>query len=321
MHAAVVRSFDRPPEYAEWPEPVPAADEILVSPTAAAVQPLVRSRAAGIHYSAHVSPPFVPGVDGVGRTADGRRVYFVFPRPPNGTLAERVAVPSARTVPLPDGLDDTVAAAAANAGMGSWVPLTRLAPIRDHASVLVNGASGTAGRTAIQVAKHLGAGRVVATARRPAQFPELRALGADLVLDLSQPEAEFRSAVRSAAAEERVGIVVDYLWGAPALSVLTALGGPDAPRGPDRIRFVHVGSVAGPTVLLPGELLRSSGIELLGSGIGSSSNEDLLVGIAEFLRAIVPAGFRIDLVERPLAQVATAWNEATDHRRLVFRIA
>ncbi len=72
MQAAVVRSFDRPPTYDDYPEPTASdADEVLVRVVAAGLHPRVRSAADGSHYTSEGALPMVPGIDGVGRTADG----------------------------------------------------------------------------------------------------------------------------------------------------------------------------------------------------------------------------------------------------------
>lgn len=320
MKAAVVREFGRPPVYADIPEPVPRSGETLVSVTAVGVSRLALSRASGEHYSAGTAPPFVPGVDGVGRTPEGRSVYFALPRPPFGSMAERVPVASTHLVSVPDAVDDTTAAAAANAGMSCWVPLSRLAPVRPGESVLVNGATGVAGRMAIQVAKHLGAHRVIATGRDEAKLRGLLPLGADVVLSLSQPADALRAAVRKEARESTIGVVLDYLWGPSAEAILGALGGPNAPRGASRVRFVSVGSLAGPTLSLDSSLLRSSGVELLGTGIGSSTDIDLLDGIGQFFGALASSRFRIDIDAHPMSEVEQCWGKTTADKRLVFTL-
>src|ERR1700712_1801164 len=109
MRAAVVREAGQPPVYGEFPAPVPQVDEILITVTAAALSQLDRSRASGMHYSSAGAFPFVAGVDGVGRTDDGRRVYFVLPQAPHGAMAERTVAPAAHILPVPDGLDDVTA--------------------------------------------------------------------------------------------------------------------------------------------------------------------------------------------------------------------
>ncbi|MGP8077739.1 MAG: quinone oxidoreductase family protein [Thermoplasmata archaeon] len=320
MKAAIVREFGHPPYYGDFTEPTAQPGETLVSVTAAAVSPLVLSRASGTHYSAEAALPFVPGVDGVGRTPDGRRVYFAFPRPPFGSMAERAAISNDRLVPLPDGADDATFAAAANPGISCWAPLTILAPFRPGESVLVNGATGTSGRMAIQVAKYLGARKVIATGRDEAKLRTLPELGADVILPLGQPLNMLRDAVRREARESEIGVVLDYLWGPSAEAILAGLGGPDAPRGASRIRYVQIGEIAGTTISLAGSKLRSSGVEILGSGIGSLTGKDFIVGLNQFLKAFVTARFRIAIDARPLSDVERAWTAAAGERRLVLTV-
>lgn len=320
MKAAIVREFGRPPEYGDFEEPTPRPGETVVSVSAAAVSTLVRSRVAGVHYSADRALPQVPGIDGVGRTPDGRRVYFLFPRRPFGSIAERTTVANDRLIPLPDELDDVTAAAAGNPGMSCWIPLTLLAPIPSGESVLINGATGIAGRMAIQVAKHLGARKVIATGRDESKLRTLVALGADVVLPLSQPPETLRDAVRKEVHDAEVGVVLDYLWGPYAEAILGAIGGPDGPRGASRIRYVQVGSLAGPTITLDAAKLRSSGVEILGSGIGSTSEKAIAAGLSRFLSALASARFRIETEVRPLSDVERAWSDSSGERRLVFTV-
>ncbi len=320
MKAAIVREFGRPPEYGTFEDPQAGPGDTLVSVSAAAVSTIVRSRASGAHYSSATPPPFVPGIDGVGTTAAGLRVYFLSPRSPFGSLAERSVVASDDWVRLPDDLNDATAAAAANAGLSCWVPLTQHAPIRPGESVLINGATGVSGRMAVQVAKYLGARKVIATGRTESKFAALRDLGADDVLSLGQPADALRDAVRKEARDVRVGVVLDYLWGPSAEAILAGLGGPDAPRGPERVRYVQIGNLAGPTITLAAAPLRSSGVEILGSGIGSSSRADIKTGIGDFLNVFTRAGFRISIDLRPLSDVERAWTERDGDRRLVFAV-
>jgi NADPH:quinone reductase-like Zn-dependent oxidoreductase len=124
---------------------------------------VVKSRASGAHYSSSGKFPFVVGIDGVGRLDDGRRVYFILPRAPYGGMAQQTVAPSAQCLALPDELDDVTAAAIANPGVSSWAAYTERAKLKAGETVLVNGATGAAGRLAVQIAKHLGAKKVIAT--------------------------------------------------------------------------------------------------------------------------------------------------------------
>ncbi len=320
MKAAIVREVGKPPVYDDFDDPVAKPGELLISVSAAGVSRLVVSRATGRHYSVDARPPFVIGVDGVGRAADGRRLYFSFVRPPFGTMAERAPTKPEFTTAIPDGMDDVAAAATALSGMSCWVPLTRRAPLRPGESVLVNGATGAAGQMAIQVAKHLGARAVIATGRDEAKFASLRELGADVVLSLREPETELVERIRKEAREWEVGVVLDYLWGSTAETILNALGGPDGPRGSSRITFVQIGTLAGPTITLEGAKLRSSGVEIIGTGLGSSTYPDLVAAIGEFFRAFVAGRFRYRAEARPLSDVERAWSAVGGETRIVFTV-
>ncbi len=212
MKAALVRAAGQTPVYGEIAEPVPVASETRVTVTAAAISQVAKSRASGAHYSASGQFPFVAGIDGVGRLDDGSRVYFVLPRAPYGSMAEVAVVPSAQCVPLPDGLDDVTAAAIANPGLSSWAAYTQRARLNAGETVLVNGATGTAGRLAVQIAKHLGASKVIATGRNADALDTVAALGADVTIPLAASRAELEARFEEQFAEG-VDVVVDYLWG------------------------------------------------------------------------------------------------------------
>ncbi len=315
MNAAVVRSFAAPPEFGTFDAPVPKPDESLIRVRAAALSPLVKAQASGKHYSSGVVP-FIPGADGVGVLEDGQRVCFAFPAAPYGAMAERVAVPNALHTALPDDLDDVAAAALANPGMSSWAALTLRAPLQPGETVLVNGATGSAGRLAVQIARHLGAGKVIATGRNAAR---LRTLGADTAISLEMPDAELAEAFRR---ELRVGVdvILDYLWGPTAEMLIGAASGHGSREAMPRIRFVQIGSASGSAISLESAPLRSSGLELLGSGLGSASYDQLVSAIGEMLHAARPAGLHIDMEAVPLTDVSAAWTQGRGDKRLVFTL-
>src|SRR6202453_3034078 len=189
MKAAIVRGAGQTPVYREFSEPAPTEGESRIAVTAAAISQVVKSRASGAHYSSSGEFPFVVGIDGVGRLDDGSRVYFIGPRAPHGSMAERTVAPSTQCLALPDGLDDVTAAAIANPGMSSWAAFTERARLKAGETVLVNGASGASGRLAVQIAKHLGAKKVIATARNADVLQSVAALGADVMIPLVEDEA------------------------------------------------------------------------------------------------------------------------------------
>src|SRR6202034_4139254 len=145
---------------AEFSEPEPAAGESRIAVTAAAISQVVKSRASGTHYSSSDQFPFVVGIDGVGRLDDGSRVYFALPKAPFGSMSEKTVIRPSQCVSLPHDLSDVTAAAIANPGMSAWAAFKERARLAAGESVLINGATGTAGRLAVQIAKHMGARRV-----------------------------------------------------------------------------------------------------------------------------------------------------------------
>jgi NADPH:quinone reductase-like Zn-dependent oxidoreductase len=314
MNSAIVESFSRPPRYGQFQDPEAKAGQRLVSVSAAALSPLVKGIAAGRHYSSGDTFPFVPGVDGVGRLEDGRRVYFAFPEAPFGSMAEHTVVEGSQCIPLPDELDDVTAAVAANPGMSSWAALTERAHLAAGEAVLINGATGNAGRLAIQISKFLGAKTVIVTGRNQDAVEPLAELGADAAIPLDQDAEKLTASFRSAIKEHGISVVLDYLWGASAQSIIGAVAGHGSVAGEPRIRFVQIGSIAGETIPIPAAALRSSGLELMGSGLGSVSYAGLMRSIAGLMKAIVPGKFRIAAEPIPLSEVESAWNRDTGGR-------
>jgi NADPH:quinone reductase-like Zn-dependent oxidoreductase len=316
MKAALVTQAGATPVYGDFAEPTPRADQLIIEVSAAALSPLTRGRAAGSHYSAEHRYPQVVGVDGVGTLA-GQRVYFVLPEPPQGSMAERVAIVPERCVMLPAGLDDITAAAIANPGMSSWAALRHRAKLQAGETVLVNGATGAAGKLAVQIARHLGARKVIATGRNPAALQDLARLGADVTLSLTQEPAAFDAACKEQFAQG-VDVVLDYLWGPSAETLLSAAA--KAAKDGVPLRYVEIGAATGGDVKLPGAVLRASAISLMGSGIGSVTMAHLLRSIEELFQAATGSGFGVKTRAVPLAQVEQAWAQADSNERVVFTL-
>jgi len=323
MKAAIIRAAGAGPVFGDFPDPVTTQGTEVITVTASALSQFSKSRSSGSHYSSAAEFPVVAGADGVGTTSDGKRVYFVMPVAPHGALAEQTLVRPKLTVPVPDELDDVTAAAIANPGMSAWAALVERAVIKPGETVLINGATGTAGRLAVQIAKHLGAGKVIATGRNEAELEELRAIGADVLvpfkLGLLHPtgEKQYESAIKEAIAGG-VNIVLDYLWGKSARTVMAAIVRNVEDATP--VRFVHVGGASGEdSIDLPGAALRSSSIQLMGSGLKSVPLEKLLAVIANVFSISKSANLQIATRTVPLSEVEEAWN-GPGKPRLVVRI-
>jgi len=319
MNAVVVQSFDAAPRYTSFEDPTAGEGETLVTVTAAGLHNVVKALARGTHYGSSGKLPFIPGVDGVGKLADGNSVYFGASHFPFGSFAERSVTSSTLSLPLPNGLDDATAAGIANPGMSSWVALKFRAQFAPGESVLILGATGVAGQLSVQIAKRLGARRVIAAGRNPQALEKLKSLGADAVISLEQNHDALVSAFRREIAESGVNVVLDYLWGAPAEAVLGAISQKGLSHASSRIRFVQIGESAGRTITLPAATLRSSGLELLGSGFGSASMKQIFDALAEFFSTAATEPFQIEIKTAPLREAESLWNTAEQGVRLVFQ--
>jgi NADPH:quinone reductase-like Zn-dependent oxidoreductase len=303
IQAAVVRSFDEPPHYGPFDLPDRLDDDqAVVDVLAVGLHPRVRTGASGRHYTSTGALPMVPGVDGVGRRADGRTVYFVADDDLVGPMATRTVVDTRRTIELPAGADVLRIAAAMNPAMSAWVALRRRVPLQPGQSVLVLGATGNAGRMAVQVAGRLGAGRVVGAGRDRARLDALT--GADATVALTDDPAATAAALAEAAAE--VDVVVDYLWGPPAAAAMMAIlrARSDRSRALD---WIQIGSVAGPTIELPSVALRSANLRLQGNGQGAVSTRAYLAELPSLVDEIDRGTFAVAARPVPLADVEAAW--------------
>jgi NADPH:quinone reductase-like Zn-dependent oxidoreductase len=317
MKAAIIREIGALPVYEEFMEPTPSAGEVLVNVTASALSNLTRGRASGTHYSSEGKLPFIPGVDGVGRLDDGQRIYFVLPRSPFGGMGERTVANAEHCVPVPDGVDDVTASAIANPGMSSWAALVERAKLVAGETVLVNGATGTSGRLAVQIAKYLGAKRVIATGRDRSALDEVAKFGADATIPLTGDWNADQKVFEGQFAGG-VDVVLDYLWGLSAHHLLIAAA--QAGRDGVPMRFAHIGAISGSEISLPGAVLRSSSIQLMGSGLGSVSMDRLLAAVRELLAATIPAGLRIATRVHSLSDIRQNWANISSTSRIVFSI-
>ena len=308
MNAAVVTSFGEPPHYQQFEVPQPTAgDEMLVDVLAVGLHPRVRTGAAGAHYTSTGTLPMIPGIDGVGRRPDGTRVYFVAADDVIGSMADKALVDARRSIELPDDADVAKVAAAMNPAMSSWVALRRRVRIDPGQSILVLGATGNAGAMAVQVAKRLGAGRVVGSGRDLARLRALTAVGADDIVQLTDDRDATGNALAAAAAE--VDIVIDYLWGKPAQHAMVALLTARSDRS-RAMNWIQIGAIAGPTIELPSVVLRSANFRLQGSGQGAVSPDLYLAELPSLVDEINAGTIAVKPNPMPLAEVEAVWNRA-----------
>lgn len=306
MKAAVLHALGEVPRFEDVPEPVSGNGQEVVQVTACPLTNLDRVLAAGTHFASPSTLPVVCGSLAVGKLPDGTRVLF---RSPGGTMAERAVTRRELCTPIPDDLDDELAAAIQNPGVSTWAALEWRAKLQPGERVLILGATGVAGQIAVQLARHLGASRVVAAGRNPRVLASLTELGADATIQLDQPEQLLREAFRAEAGDAGFDVVLDYLWGPPTEVFISSLGTTDMELRFSRTRLIQVGTMAGTQVALPAEVLRSSGLEVLGFGTGNAPPVSELARLLDRVMALLARGdLRIDINRVPLNQVEEVWN-------------
>jgi NADPH:quinone reductase-like Zn-dependent oxidoreductase len=228
-------------------------------------------------------------------------------------------VPASWCGAVPSNIDDPSAAALPNPALSSWLPLVYRAQLQAGESVLVLGATGVAGKLAIQIAKYLGAERVVAAGRNEQVLKTLPDLGADSIIPLDQPDQSLRESFAAEAAADPINIVLDYVWGHPAEVLISALMRHDILAEEGRIRFISIGSLAGATAAVPSAVLRSSGLEIYGSGGGSVSHQAIAETFPKLWEAVSQSRLKIDTEAVPLSKVEEVWNvPEVNGRRRVF---
>jgi NADPH:quinone reductase-like Zn-dependent oxidoreductase len=308
MKAAVLHEHGAAPRMDDFDDPVEGEGHVVAEVAAAGLNHLDLLKAAGGFYTGPPPLPSVVGSDGVGRLAGGRRVFFDATAAPHGAMAERTLVREDALLDVPDGVDDELAAALGNSGLGAWLALDWRARLQPGETVLVLGATGSMGNVATQVAKALGAGRVVAAARRGERLERMLRRGADAVVELDT-EQDLAAALQEAGGG--ADVIIDPLWGEPARAALEA-----AAHG---ARYVEVGQMAGTTIELPAPLLRSKALNLLGFAFFHAPLEDRRHAYGRLTELAARGELEVDLERVPLSDVGRAWERQREgpHTKLV----
>ena len=297
MNAAVLHEQDAAPVYGPFEDPVPQEGAVVVEVAAAGLHHLDLLKATTGFYMGPPPLPSAVGTDGVGRLADGRRVYFDETVQPYGSMAERALAREAALFDVDEGIDDVTAAALGNTGLGAWMAVTWRSGMEPGDTVLVLGC-GAFGSLAVQIAKLRGAGRVVAADRRGERLDGLRGGGADAVVAVDDQD-DLAEAFRSAA-EGGIDVTIDTLWGAPASAAMQA-----ASRF---ARHLQVGHIAGPEITLPAPALRSISLDLRGFSIAHPPAELRRQGFLDLTRHVAQGDIAVSYQAIPLANVGEAWE-------------
>jgi NADPH2:quinone reductase len=297
MRAAVLTKLGATPEVAEFDDPVAGDGQEVVDVLAAALNPIDLRTTSGALKDRVPPVPSVVGSEGVGRTADGRRVYFARSVPPYGSIAERSLVQSDALVEVPDGVEDAQALAYGISGTAAWNALSRRGRLQPGERVLVLGASGIVGSIAVQAAKLMGAGHVTAAARSDEGLARARELGADATVKL---DGDDLAQAFIDAAGHRFDLVIDPLWGPPAAAALEAL----ETRG----RLVQLGQSAGAEATFSPVRLRFQELSVLGyTNFMSTPSEQASALLAMWGHAAA-GELHADVESAPLADVARMWE-------------
>lgn len=322
MRAAVIDELGSAPQPGQVAEPVRGKGQALVEVGAAPLNPVDLAISKGAFYQGTPSPPYVPGKEGVGtvlegeRLAAGTRVYVEAPGGigGNGTYAERVVVDEATAIALEGAgtqdVEDAVAASLGIAGLAGWLPLEWRAQLRPGETVLVLGASGAVGAVAVQAARLLGAGRVVAAARDPQALARAKDLGADATVSLAD-SGDLTQAFLDAAGGP-VDVVIDPLWGAPAQAALQALGRYG--------RLVQLGQAAGAEISITSASIRGKTAALLGFTVFQAPQELKQAALTRMCAHAARGELSVEVETVALEHAAQAWQRQAEspHVKLVL---
>jgi NADPH:quinone reductase-like Zn-dependent oxidoreductase len=308
MRAAVLREYGVPSP-GEFEDPAAGPGRALVEVLAAGVNPVDVAICAGRFYAGKPPLPCVAGREGVG-LVDGARVYFDAPIAPYGSMAERSLIDAESIYPIPDRVSDGVAVALGISGLAAWLGLTWRAELEPGEHVLVLAASGVLGQIAVQAAKLLGAGRVVAAARSREGLERCVELGADTSVRLGE-DGDLAAAFGEAG-QGRIDVVLDPLCGEPLAAAVEA-----ASFG---ARLVQLGAGAAAEATISSAAIRGKMLVLMGHTNIAAPPAIKREAYARMAHAAAAGEIDVEVDALALSEVEEAWRRlgAGSHRKLVL---
>ncbi len=308
MRAAVVETLGGVPVVEEFADPT--GDDVAAV-VAAALNPFDLIVAAGQMPARQPSPPFIVGVEGFARLADGTLSYFAGPKLPYGSLAERVPLTGADTAAVPAGLDPAFAAALGVSGFAAGLSLTSTGRLTPGGRVLILGAEGQVGQLATQLARLLGASLVVGAVRADENRQVVLEHGADAAV--STADLDTLSERLRAVVGDGVDLILDLVWGpviAHAIDVARL-----------RARVVQVGNAAGPAATLAAPIFRNKLVSILPHSNWAFSGAERMAAFEQLAAYVQNGELRVDVERVPLEDAASVWTRVeagTATRKLII---
>lgn len=321
MPAAVIIQHSVPPEYQRRQVPSRGIGQALVRVTAAPISPLDLLCATGRSYFGPPQLPYIPGVQGVGvvvegeRLIPGQRVWFTSDagmKPGDGSMAAFCIIEESAALTLPEDVTDDLVAALGLSAIAAWMALTWRGHLQPGEQVLVLGASGAVGQVAVQAARLLGAGRVIAASRDQAALARALTRGADAIVDLTGDDVDDIHHRIIATCEGPLHLVIDPVWGLPAEAAARALG----VEG----RLVNIGAASGPTARFDSATVRSRLHNILGYTNNALTQQQKAQALNTILAHAAAGRCTVDRETLPLSRAAEAWElqAAFARRKLIL---
>ena len=309
MSAAVIHTHGAPPEHRLWPVPRRGAGQALVRVTAAPISPLDLLCASGTSYFGPPALPYIPGTQGVGMVEEadtltpGQRVWFpcvAGMQPGDGSMAQFSVIEEASALALLDNVADELVAALGLSAIAAWMALTWRGQLQPGEQVLVLGAGGAVGQVAVQAARLLGAGHVIAGSRTEVGRARALAHGADAAVDLTGDDVDELSRRIAAACDGPLHLVIDPVWGHPAEAAVRCLG----PAG----RLVNIGDAAGAGARFASATVRSRMQAILGYTNNALTQQQKAQALSAILGHAAAGRCAVAHETLPLAQASQAWE-------------
>ena len=320
MRAARVTQLGEPPVVRDVPRPVAHSHQALIQVTAAALNPVTLATASGVFYGGHPQIPYIPGTEGAGivvqgtSLAPGTRVRFEASEQVGGALAEFCAASEAECVDLPAGLGDDLAAGLGVAGLAAWLALRDAVQLQPRERVLILGATGAVGQIAIQSARIMGAGRVVAAGRDRQALEHCLTLGADAIVAMTDAQTDQELALAfTEAAQGPLEVVFDPVFGLPSRAASQACG--------LRARLVNLGQSAGAEATYRSRDIRGKLLTIVGHSNRAVAVEVRNAAFRELAEHAASGRIQLGVEAFPLTEVALAWarQQQSPHGKVVVK--